>query len=433
MFYGDGRDTENPQDFLKMVETSFDNNPSLTGEAQCKRFRRSCHSGFKAEEWYDALPATDKLDWDRLLNVFNLRWPTLQRAKSSVAERRSELRAEHLDEATMLTKVEKGGVLVYKYIAWIDKVEQLAASCNDPQGVCIAFMHETLLKAMQDVVDSEHASWLAFATVVRNLSVTKLCTAIAEENRKQNIEDHMRELDAHRHRPTTPIMQHSMADLERAFGRVAITNPPVTTRTYAATLAPVVAGNQTPGRTTRIFASYPALPQTPAQTPNPVPPATRTPTPWREPRVRLVDLQRNTMPHYPNTAVGRATYQDQVTEYQTHHGNSKPDEHRPYPLTPGTLPVNTGACFACGTDNPTKHQSFACPNPALPDLEHRFRTIAAVCHGIIRGPAVPAGVTPTPVHIVEVTDLTPEALAEMAAEGAVLMEIEEEKDDRPPA
>lgn len=71
MFYGDNRDDENPQDFFKMVEGSFDG-LTLNTAQMCTRFRRNCRSGFDAEEWFDVLDATHKATWDLFTIAFNL-------------------------------------------------------------------------------------------------------------------------------------------------------------------------------------------------------------------------------------------------------------------------------------------------------------------------------------------------------------------------
>ncbi|TFK21578.1 hypothetical protein FA15DRAFT_562588, partial [Coprinopsis marcescibilis] len=51
----------------------------------------------------------------------------------------------------------------------------------------------------------------------------------------------------------------------------------------------------------------------------------------------------------PDTAAGKGQYAAQIDAWSTEHGPTrKPNEHRPYPLTPGTSPVASGECWTCG-------------------------------------------------------------------------------------
>ena len=104
-------------------------------------------------------------------------------------------------------------------------------------------------------------------------------------------------------------------------------------------------------------------------------------TAYRKPKVHLLDLQRHSIWHHPDTAQGHAAY-------HAVNRNNKADEFRPYPLTLGTKALSSGACFNCGRNSPAKHTLFQCPHGrdalrSLPPLEQSWRAIAAIVHSII--------------------------------------------------
>ncbi|KAJ7144873.1 hypothetical protein C8R43DRAFT_953670 [Mycena crocata] len=105
------------------------------------------------------------------------------------------------------------------------------------------------------------------------------------------------------------------------------------------------------------------------------PAAPRAPPTYRPDSERLVDLERNLPVHHPNTDVGRAAWAQDTSDWHARNGNRGPNELRPFPLTPGTAPLDAqGECFKCALFG---HMTAECPNPELPPLEKKWRQIAA--------------------------------------------------------
>lgn len=50
----------------------------------------------------------------------------------------------------------------------------------------------------------------------------------------------------------------------------------------------------------------------------------------------------------PNTEVGKRQYEQDVEAWHSTHSSAPPSLERPYPLKPGTMPLGSGECFACG-------------------------------------------------------------------------------------
>lgn len=176
-FYGDGRANENPQDFLKSIEASFYNDRSITSEEKCKKLWLHCHAGFEAEDWYDKLEITDPTnttDWPKLHAAFLVKWPKVAMIQKTADQKKAELFAETLEGDEMLEKEVRGSVPVYKYIAWADRVAQLASSLGDTQGLLVSVVREGLPKALRNVVGLSHTDWPAFTAAVRSTSPTAL-------------------------------------------------------------------------------------------------------------------------------------------------------------------------------------------------------------------------------------------------------------------
>ena len=89
----------------------------------------------------------------------------------------------------------------------------------------------------------------------------------------------------------------------------------------------------------------------------------------------LADVLTKALPIHPRNAKGIALYTAQVLLWDSTNGQSGkgPNETRPYPLTPGTVPVASGECWKCGRRT---HHPNACTDPPVPALETKWRSIA---------------------------------------------------------
>jgi hypothetical protein len=432
MFHGDGRASENPQDFLKQVEISFANNPKMAEVEKVQRLYLHCKSACDAEEWYEALTGADKADWATLVARFQQRWPKRTTVKKTDQQRKEELFGEVLMEGRLLEKEERGGLFVYGYVAWADRVQTLANALGDTTGLLVSVVRDGLPEPLKDLVEPSHASWGAFADAVRAVSPTSLRTSIEKEQRLRRLESYRPAATVHPPSPQSPT-----SAIRRAFSHNTTLSTPLSTPSPQHSVqrfVPATTGVDTTQadlfasggeHRTRLFAYQPPATPTP----------TRTVT-YRDPRVRLIDLQRNALPHHPDTETGRAAYQQQVIGYTRKYGTSKPDEFRPYPLLPGTEPLSSGACFGCGTNVPTKHFAANCPLKKLPGelpfLERTMRAIGAVCYGLIRGPLAPT-LTPSavaPVRGVDVSSVDSATLLDLINGGAYVTEVfDQEKED----
>jgi hypothetical protein len=92
----------------------------------------------------------------------------------------------------------------------------------------------------------------------------------------------------------------------------------------------------------------------------------------------LICLQK--YPHHPDTEAGRQAHQAQQAEWAQTHGLSMcVSEMTPYPLRPGTLPVDSGECFTCGfTGHMGRRDGSTCGgNRALHPHKQMWQAISA--------------------------------------------------------
>ncbi|KAI0651486.1 hypothetical protein C8Q79DRAFT_1004773 [Trametes meyenii] len=91
---------------------------------------------------------------------------------------------------------------------------------------------------------------------------------------------------------------------------------------------------------------------------------------------RFAMVERNALAPPPNTDEGRAQYERQVRDWHAKYEGQQPNEQRPYPLTPGTLPVAKRDCWKCGQS--AHGQGNPCNNTKVPELENTWRVIAGL-------------------------------------------------------
>ena len=440
-FYGDiDRVGENPHDFVKQIQVYFLDNTTATDEDKTTLFGLLCRAGHEGEVWFDAQDAATKRNWAQFMAAFLAKWPKRSVMTKTSEESQQELREEVLEESEMLEMVERNGVKTYRYKAWADRLDLLSAAIPDPAGLLIREVRDAgkMPTALRETVGLSHKTWSGFTTAIRAVEPHTLREAIAKERRLQNLEKQSQ------YTPPTPSTA-----LATSFQRARITSPPQSpspkrtmervnphlTPTPSQTALPDIFSSGGAPRT-RLFAFPPTpVPTTPNHTRTTALPATT----YRDPKARLLDLQHHSIPHHPDTVQGHAAYQRQIQAYHAANGNTKADEFHPYPLTPGTEALSSGACFNCGRNSPAKHPSFQCPHDrdasrSLPPLERAWRAVAAIIHGIIR-PRVPAAQQPTPIRAVDivnagavdVTDLDEASISDLLAGGATITEIEEGK------
>ncbi|KAJ7073084.1 hypothetical protein C8F01DRAFT_1362279 [Mycena amicta] len=375
VFYGDGRVGENAQDFMKGLKRVFLRRATpYTDDQKIENFELSVASGSQAEAWLKDLRArlgaqnpVVALTWALLETNFDTRWPARVAVKRSGPEAVKDLMAEagKLKVDDVGKKIQDGGVEQWGHIVWARKMREIAETIPDPSGLFIDQVRTKLPILMQELLDpgSTIANWADFQVACTNLSISKI--------------DFLKEKQQ-----ATPVPKPSprtwtpMANNAQRFVIPRQPNYPA----FAFGAPPPPAGQQN-------------VANRPLGQPGP-----RILRPAPE---RLADMLRNLPQHHEDTEDGRRAYDAQVRDWQTRNPRGSPNEYYPYPLRPGSAPLEArGACFNCGG---LGHLSANCPNASMPQLENQWRKIAnsirrdAMAGGPARGPPQP---TPAPMHYV---------------------------------
>jgi hypothetical protein len=105
-------------------------------------------------------------------------------------------------------------------------------------------------------------------------------------------------------------------------------------------------------------------------------PPSRFNTPQQSPPQANNNVTYSTGP-FPNTPDGWTQYKEACRSFYLKYGDgAQSGVAKPYPLTPGSLPVASGECWACGA---TGHAKPDCTTPTkLPPNEQRYRSLAAL-------------------------------------------------------
>jgi hypothetical protein len=216
-------------------------------------------------------------------------------------------------------------------VVWADKVEQLAGDIPDTNNLLVASTRKKLPKPLLKLVGLKPMTWKQLADTVRGISLEELMEKVEEER------------DLTRYALAVPNTPSKV--LGSAFQNIKITP-----QARGPTPDQYRTAQVNPQPTSSISAEKPA-------------------------HERLANVLSKVLPIHPRNAEGIALYNAQIALWQSIHGQSGkgPNETRPYPLTPGTVPVASGECWRCGHRT---HHPGPCPAPLVPALESKWRLIA---------------------------------------------------------
>ncbi|KAJ7065765.1 hypothetical protein C8F01DRAFT_1126567 [Mycena amicta] len=341
MFYGDGRVTENPQDYKKKVQQRHVGK-GMSDEEKMDSLGLGMASESAADDWFDAERSKHKT-WKDLAAAFDAKWPKRKAVTRKGQEAVTDLMAlaETLSVEDIGKRVTDGGIEQLAHVVWIRKIKKVADDIPDTPGNFIGPIREKLPTMMQDLLGATttYADWVAFEKAFLDIPMSAITLAQKKEARFTKVE-------SARATPAIPTRQRDT--LNARLPQYGVGPPRYAPQAY---VYPVIPPPTQPGH------------------PAPQPPTYR---PYAE---RLANVVRNALPQHPPTAEGNTAYQQQLRDWHARHGTQQPNELRPYPLRPGTATLNaSNECFKCAL---TGHRSLECPNPEMPPLEKKWRQIAS--------------------------------------------------------
>lgn len=349
-FYGDGRTTENSMEFLKSLKRGWIGQSTVTDAQKITTFEVYLAASGPAEDWYSELAEVDTATWRALETKFLERWPKIVRNVLTSAEKASELKAYVLKEENLGKKETVGGVLQYTHHIWAREIALKADAIPDTAMLCLEEVWKNMPKALRAKVSKNQKTWAEFRDDVIKVDMTELKEEIEKvkerEEQAKTIKD-LQEKVRRQNMQTSPRSQ-----LAGQLGTTYISRPP---------------------------------------SPTPAPRGTNYNS-ARAPRT-LTDEERHRkireggLPIHPTTDEGRRLHEQQKLDWQTRNPQpALPNEHRPYPLTPGTLPVGSKECFRCGQRPVDGHNQYNCQNTKVPELEFSWRRHA---HRLLTQPSIP--------------------------------------------
>ena len=379
-FHGDKED-ENPEDFLRAFYRRM---ADKTDESRKSQFKYYLQADSVADEWFADLIDSDKKTWGDIETAFNKRWPRKTQAKKTDEEYEDEIMGRKLKAEDLGKKEKVAGREVYTHIAWADKMQTSIKGAKwEKTTTQLRQVRKSLPNILREKIGTGHLDWNAFLDAVRNVDVEHIRDSMDIKNKDQEaIEQRLLLLETLSRSPTAPLRQQ--------LSSVAISSqsPAQNQQVVGDPFA-----NTGGGRGNLTFATNPTVPRQP-QTRAPRPPA----TPEQKAEVRLL---LNRFPHHPDTQAGRQAHQAQQAEWVKTFGyGTKVTEKTPYPLRPGTAPINSGECFTCGftghVGTRTGEICQALGHRMLHPNEQQWR---AICTRVFKEPRVT-----TNVHLVAVDD-----------------------------
>ncbi|KAG1775750.1 hypothetical protein EV702DRAFT_1046647 [Suillus placidus] len=384
-FYGDYEKGEEPTDWIRKYQLSFP--PSYSDTEKIARFELQCAAASPAESWFTNLPATDKASWAQFLAAFRTQWPPPAQVTLTVTQKKDHIRA-------------------------LKKIEEENGDTSNGQRRSREWLKENTPEILRDFLSDNYSTWTDFEADVAKVSASQLLKAkqrLAMERKLREDVDKLQTQANNGRKPTAPSPASSN---QTTYGPVPafrysyrFGTPPATMSqpqsvapppTYQAPLLPAVPqipqmpqGSNlftatAPVTRGNLFYGYRGYPQTPTRSRGGSP----------ADRARTV-AQYATIPHHPDSDMGRQAYTQQIQEWHTQHGTKAiPNSQRPYPLKPGTSPIGSRECFNCGMAMAPPHQAYDCPNTPLPPQETKWReTISRLVSRALAPAATPGPTT----------------------------------------
>jgi hypothetical protein len=333
-FHGD-QDDESPEFFLRAFYRRMADKSDETKKLQFLYYLQP-HS--VADEWFADLVDDEKKSWTDIEAAFHKRWPNKKPVKKTDEEYEDELVGRKLKVEDLGKKEKVAGLEVYTHVAWADRMATTVKSAKLEKATThIRQVRRELPDIIREKAGTGHADWNAFLQAIRDIDVDYIRDYMDRQSKdaevKKAIDQRIRMLETVSRSPTAPLRQQ--------LSTVSITSQPPATNT--AVVGDPFA-NTSGGQGNLRFATpaTPRQPRLPFQGFSPRPP----PTMEQKAEIRAL-LTR--FPHHPDTQAGRMAHQAQQAEWVKTFGyGTRVTEKTPYPLRPGTAPVNSGECFSCG-------------------------------------------------------------------------------------
>ena len=338
---------QDPQDFMNRLERIILMKTGLSEAEKVRFLELSLKAKSPAAIWFTTLTKANKASFASARDAFELRWPVKAITEKTTAEKQALLDETVLKMGDLGRRVAAsvGAEEELSHVVWADKVERLAEDIPDTNNLLVASTRKKLPKPLVKLIGLKPMTWKELADAVRSITLEELMEKVEDER------------DLARYAlaaPNTP---------SKALG-TAFQNINIAPQARGSTPDQYRVAQTNPQLTSGFSADKPA-------------------------HERLADVLNKALPLHPRNGEGMALYNAQIVLWQSTHGQSGrgPNETRPYPLTPGTVPVASGECWKCGHRT---HHPGPCSSPPVPSLETKWRSIAQTIRKRAETAATPA-------------------------------------------
>ena len=374
-FHGDKED-ENPEDFLRSFYRRMG---TASEDTRKQQFPYFLQADSVADEWFDELSVAEKKDWNTIEAAFAKRWPRKKAVKKTKEEYEEEITGTRLQVEDLGKKEKIAGRETYSHIVWADKMETIVRGAKIEGTTYIGHVRKELPKLLREKVGTGHADWATFLQAVRDVDLDHIREGAKiwkkEQEEQLALKKRVQQLEKLTASPTAPL-RHQMTTFNLGDTQP---NPPQQPRQTSANPTSPFTG--TSGGSGNLF----------------IPKNARPPPTQADRTALLTRLQK--YPHHPDTEAGRQAHRAQQTEWVKTHGlTAIVTESTPYPLRPGTCPVNSGECFTCGLMGHMGRRDGSTCGGNRP-LNAREQAWRAICSRILKETRTTAN-----IQLVEVDD-----------------------------
>ena len=367
LFHGDYSNSEEPAHWFAQFQLAL---PDTWSEAaKVQRFQLQLAPGGYAEEWFDALPASDQASLAAVRMAFLKQWPPMKQAKWSRLQQRERIRELGLKEEEVGKWVQEGRIGDYGQNVWVDRAMRLALSMGDTDGTLIEYAIETMLAVLRDHLDDGYNSWEDFVQVVREIPAARLHWGKEELEQNRACNSAIAVL----RQQVTQLSVRTASQSQQSTPRLS------PSPSYSNMFPAAQAYTQGMPASTRVAGS----PQWHNATPLKGQPPPRIPLS----RAQIVERVSG-IPQRSNMDEGQWLWEADVDAWHHTHGrDASPSLERPYPLKPGTAVLGSGECFSCSMVTDPPHISRMCQAAEqLWPLESHWRQLVA---GMLRRAMLP--------------------------------------------
>jgi hypothetical protein len=367
-----------PGQFMREINIKIEDKAYTTDKKKIDCFRNNLDYGGTADVWFDDLPDDTKGDWDKLVEAFEKEWPKNAVPKPSKLERIQALKEWVLTVEELGTKTKTtGSKEVWTHIKWANGLTAKARDAEDSGGLLLQDIFHALPEPIRDLTrDKPRTNYDELADAVRAIDVVYLRETVEKYKKNEETARLARVANS----PTKSLHDtFANTHLQIPSSTRQYDNPrPYQTHPARGPTFDPFSGNT--GSRGNLFgargpATRPYRPGAPITT-------RQTQGPFRQGAgdhsiiARYNNLRNITLQHHPNTETGHNAYKAQVEAWHRANPGGQPDEHQPFPLTPGTAPLASRECWECAQQGHRAGDPI-CPRTEIPDLERTWRRLAS--------------------------------------------------------